>query len=74
MCPHVKCPYTKSFLSVPEQVLRLEEQGMIIKNEDEKILVENFLSNNNYYRFSGLHLVFKTEKINPFALEQILKV
>ena len=53
--------YTKSPLSIEEQVNKLEQRGMLFKNDDKKS-AENFLSHNNYYRFSGYAFTFQDRK------------
>ena len=62
MCACVKRPYVKTSLSIQDQVLKLEQRGMVLKNEDERAFVESFLSNNSYYRFSGYTFSFQNRK------------
>ena len=51
--------YEKDWLSIDDQLLKLESYGLIIS---DRPAAENFLKHLNYYRFSGYGLVFEKEK------------
>ncbi|WP_216379655.1 Abi family protein [Arcanobacterium phocae] len=48
----------KCFLSIEDQVLLLEERGLIIHSKTE---AEDFLRSHNYYRFSGYAREFQED-------------
>ena len=52
-------PYTKPWLSIDDQLLKLESYGLSIP---DRPAAANFLKHLNYYRFSGYGLVFEKEK------------
>ena len=49
-------PYPKKWLSVTEQIQRLQSRGLIIA---DMATAADFLSHLNYYRFTGYGLVFE---------------
>ncbi len=49
---------SKPFLTITEQVDLIIKKGLLLSNED-KLILEKFLSKNSYYRFSGYFLTFK---------------
>ncbi|RJO79796.1 Abi family protein [Nocardia panacis] len=53
----------KPFLSVTEQVNRLRDNGLALR-EDESVVAEHFLRDHNYYRVSGS---FRYFQVNPPA-------
>jgi abortive infection bacteriophage resistance protein len=55
----VKPPYTKPWLSLADQLTRLERGGMTIA---DRSAASTFLRHLNYYRFSGYALAFETSR------------
>jgi abortive infection bacteriophage resistance protein len=51
-----KQSYSKPFLSVEEQILKLKDRGMLFHNEN---IVKHQLENINYYRLSGYFLIYE---------------
>lgn len=54
-----KIPYSKSAITIPEQIEKLKNRGMIISNEK---YAENVLSSVNYYRLSGYWLYYEASR------------
>lgn len=61
-------PYTKSPLSIPDQIDKLEKRGMVFKDTAEKTLAAEFLMHNSYYRVSVYTFSFQNRKVtnHPF--------
>lgn len=57
-------PYSKMWLSVPDQLQKLITRGLVIANPDA---AADFLSHINYYRFTGYGLVFEQPRHSYLA-------
>lgn len=57
--PPVKIPYDKPWLSVADQLARLESRGLRVT---DRSAAEAFLGHINYYRFSGYCLAFEDSR------------
>ncbi len=49
-------PFTKTWLSVPDQLQKLQSRGLVIA---DPVTAADFLSHINYYRFTGYGLAFE---------------
>lgn len=57
-------PYKKPFLTVPEQIARLRDRGMVI---DDPEYASSLLRNVGYYRLSGYSYLFRQRDLSPGA-------
>lgn len=57
--PPPKVPYTKPWLSVADQVKKLESRGLLVTDHAD---AEIFLTHINYYRFTGYCLAFENPR------------
>lgn len=57
--PPPKIPYAKPWLSVADQVSKLEARGMVVGDRPD---AESFLRHVNYYRFAGYCLAFESAR------------
>lgn len=55
----MKIPYSKPWLSVPDQLKKLKSYGLVVENEPAAL---NFLRHLNYYRFSGYGVAFEEQR------------
>lgn len=61
---HSKLAYCKPWLSIADQISKLESRGLVIT---DRLAAESFLRHFNYYRFSGYCLAFESSKHNFHA-------
>ncbi len=59
MSTSAKIGFTKSWLSLADQIARLEGRGLIVA---DRTAAETFLSHLNYFRFSGYCLAFEVQR------------
>lgn len=57
--PNRPLSYNKPWLSIPQQLLKLESRGLII---GDRRIAQDFLWHLNYYRFSGYCLAFEQNR------------